>query len=131
MVDRENTVKASFENAESINHLADERLTTYEKKIAEIEGEGREIIKNAKIKADAQAKTIIDQANDKALTMIKKADEEIQREQHRAIAEMKTQIAGLAILAAERILEKKLDFTGQEEMITGIIEEAGKSEWRN
>ena len=131
MVARETQVRDSFENAEQVNLMADKKLDSYEKKIAQIEGEGREIIKNAKIKADAQAKNIIDEAKDKAAVMIKKAEDEIERQQLHAVGEMKAQIVGLAIMAAERILEKQMDSAGQQEMIAGILEEAGKSEWQN
>jgi F-type H+-transporting ATPase subunit b len=127
---RENKVRDAFENAEKTNKLADEKLEDYEKKIAEIEGEGREIIKNAKIKADSQAKDIVEEANMKASTMIKQAEQEVQRVQIRAMSDMKSQIATMAILAAEKIIEKRLDVSGQDELITKIIEEAGRSEWR-
>lgn len=127
---RENKVRDAFENAEKTNKLADEKLEDYEKKIAEIEGEGREIIKNAKIKADSQAKDIVEEANMKASTMIKQAEQEVQRLQIRAMSDMKSQIATMAILAAEKIIEKRLDVSGQDELITKIIEEAGRSEWR-
>lgn len=127
---RENKVRDAFENAEKTNKLADEKLEDYEKKIAEIEGEGREIIKNAKIKADSQAKDIVEEANMKASNMIKQAEQEVQRLQIRAMSDMKSQIATMAILAAEKIIEKRLDVSGQDELITKIIEEAGRSEWR-
>lgn len=130
MVARQNQVKESFENADRVNQLAEDKLMAYEKKIAEIEGEGREIIKNAKIKADAQAKDIVDEANAKAANMINVAEQEIQRLQQRAVAEMKLQIASLAILAAEKVLEKQLDASGHTELISEIIEEAGKTGWR-
>lgn len=130
MVARENQVRESFENADRANQLAEDKLTAYEKKIADIEGEGREIIKTAKIKADAQAKDIIDEAGEKAANMIKMAEQEIQRLQQKAVAGMKAEIAGLAILAAEKVLEKQLDASGQAELISEIIEEAGKSGWR-
>ena len=44
---------------------------------------------------------------------------------------MKSQIASLAILAAEKLLEQQLETYGQEELIDRIIKEAGSSAWRN
>lgn len=128
---RENTVKDTFENAEATNRKADEKLDNYNKRIAKIESEGREIIKNAKVRADAQAKDIIDEANAKASEMLLQAEKEIELDKFRAIAEMKTQIATLALLAAEKILEKELETKGQDQLIDTIIEQAGISEWQN
>lgn len=131
MVARENMVKDSIENAEQVNLVALRKMDAYDKKIADIEGEGREIIKIAKIKADAQSRVILDEANVKVAILMKQAEEEIQREKLRAVGEVKHQIAGLALLAAEKILEKELDQTGQDELIAGILDKAGKSEWQN
>jgi F-type H+-transporting ATPase subunit b len=130
MQNRESQVRETFENADRVNKLADDKLSEYERRIANIESEGRDIIKNAKAKADAQAKDILDAANQKAIFMIQQAEEEIQRQQNRAIGEMKQQIVSLAVLAAEKVLEKKLDTTGQEDLITGILEQAGTTEWQ-
>lgn len=131
MLAREASVRDAFENADNVNRLADEKLADYEKQIANIESEGREIIRAAKVKADAQAKSIVDEASEKASNMIVQAQSEIEREKQKAVAEMKGQIADLAILAAERILQKELDAAGQEAMIMDIIEEAGRSQWQN
>lgn len=131
MLDRQAKISEAFENAERVNLQADEKLSDYKKQIANIEAEGREIIKNAKIRAEAQAKEITDGANKKANEMILQAQNEIEREKLRAVNDMREEIAGLAIYAAEKIIEKQLDRAGQEEIIQGIIEQAGKSEWQN
>lgn len=131
MLEREAAVRDSFDNAERVNLLAEEKLTDYKEQIANLEAEGREIIKNAKIRAEAQAKDITDEANRKASEMIVQAQREIDRERQKAVAEMKQQIAGLAIYAAEKIIERQLEASGHEEIIQGIIEQAGKAEWQN
>lgn len=131
MVSRENAVKESFENAEQVNLLANEKLQTYEKKIANLENEGREIIKNAKLKAEERADEIINEANEKVQAMLQRAQEEIEQEKIRAIAEMREQIVTMAIYAAEKIIEQKLDMTGQEEILSDILDEAGRATWQN
>ncbi|MBR0599185.1 F0F1 ATP synthase subunit B [Sinanaerobacter chloroacetimidivorans] len=131
MQEREASVRDAFENADRVNLQAGEKLSAYQKQLSNIETEGREIIKNAKLKAEALAKDITDEANRKANEMILQAQREIERERIKAVAEMKEQIAGLAIYAAEKIIEKQLEQSGQEEIIQRIIEQAGRSEWQN
>ena len=131
MMARENAVKESFDNAEHANLLANEKMDKYDKKIAELESEGREIIRNAKIKADQRAESIIDETNVKVEQMLKRAQEEIDREKAKAIVEMREQIAAMAIFAAEKIIERQLDMSGQEELLAGILDEAGRVSWRN
>lgn len=129
---REDTLKDAFDNAESVNRRADEKMENYTRKIAKIEDEGREIIKAAKVKAEAQAKEIIDEANQKAGDMVLVAEKEIEREKMRALAEMRTEISTLALLAASKIMEKNLEQGDeQNKIVDKIIEEAGRAEWQN
>lgn len=131
MVARENKIKEAFENAEQVNTVALHKLESYETKISDLQAEGREIIKKAKIKADIQAKGILEEAGQKAEEMIQKAIHDIEREKEQAIAELRTQIIGLSLLAAEKVLEKKLDMAGQDDLIADILEKAGRNEWKS
>lgn len=128
---RENQIRETIEHADQINQEAVSKLEGYEQKIAELESEGREIVRKAKIKADDQAKAIVDEANEKAAAMLHKAEEEIEREKIKAIGELRAEIISLSLLAAEKILEHQLDKAGQEEMISDILEKAGRAEWQN
>ncbi|MFA7660791.1 MAG: F0F1 ATP synthase subunit B [Anaerovoracaceae bacterium] len=131
MENRTSQIKESFENAEQVNQLAAEKLLNYEEKIDQVQTEAREIIKDAKLRADAQAKAIVDDANQRAMEKMQQAEKEIENERLRAIGEMREQIAALAILAAQKVLEQKLEVSGQDELIDQIIQESGGSTWRN
>ena len=132
IISRENAVKDVFDGAEAANRKAEERLDQYNKQIAQIEGEGREIIQKAKAKADAQAKNILDEASQKANNLLVQAEKEIVRQQNKAITEMKQEVSALALLVAEKILEKNLQDSGDhDEFIDKILEEAGTSGWQN
>jgi len=128
---RKATIKQTLENAEAINKRADMKLDNYNKRIARVEDEAREIIKNSKIKAEAQAKTIIDDAREEAVAMKAAAQAEIERERQKARSDMRNEIAALAMLAAEKIIERELQSTGQDEIIDGILEQAGTAGWQN
>ena len=131
IVARQNAVQDAFDNAESVNRAAAEKLETYNKQIANIESEGREIIQKAKNRADDQAKRILDEAQQKAEALMERTRTEIEREQRKAVAEMKSQIASLALMAAEKIIEKDLEIEGQDAFIDQIVEQVGTSAWQN
>jgi len=132
MVARENAIKDAFESAANTNRMAVEKLEAYNKQIAQIESQGREIIQKAKAKADTQALDILDEANNKASNVMKQAEKEIARQQTKAISEMKKEVGTLALLAAEKIMEKNLEDSGdQDEIIEKILKEAGTSGWQN
>ena len=128
---RKQSIVDSFAHAEDTNRLADEKLDTYNKRIANVENESREIIKNAKIKAEAQASDIIAEANQKAAAIKLQAEKEIEREKAKAFAEMKEQVAVMALMAAEQILEREVSLAGDEHLIDNIIEQVGAAEWQN
>lgn len=128
---RENEIKSSFESAEMTMQHANETLQKYEKQIDSAEAEKREIIALGKQRADVQAKSIIDEAKAEAEKIKSRAMEEIEQEKQKAVVEMQRQIAALAILAAEKILEKQINDAEQEEIVNKIIEQAGAGKWQN
>jgi F-type H+-transporting ATPase subunit b len=130
MLARETKVKEAFENADAANRSADERLVEYEKKLSGAETERREILMEAKITADENARAIVKAAEERISAMMIKAEKEIEREKQQAIESMREQIALLAVYAAEKILERNIDANDQAGIIDGVIREAERSEWK-
>jgi F-type H+-transporting ATPase subunit b len=129
---RTQSIKDAFDSAEATNKKADEKLENYNRRIAKVEAEGTEIIRESKAQADQQAKKIIDEANAKALQLKQNAERDIERDRARALADMKTEVTTLAMMAAAKIMEKDLEQTGaQEQIVDQIIKEAGTQGWQN
>ena len=128
---RKQTIEDAFTNAEATNRKADEKYEAYTKKLARAEAESREIIKNARLKADDQANMIVEEAKAEAARIKLQAEKEAVREKEKALREVREQIGQLAILAAEQILEKEVAAEGQEEIIDRVLEKAGTSQWQN
>lgn len=128
---RKQMIEDAISNAEAVNKRADEKMNNYDKKIAGAEREAAGIINDAKIKADKQASQIIDDANEKAALIMRKAEQEIERQKEIAVNEAKDQIGMLAVMAAEKIIEKELDESGQTQIIDSILDEAGAAGWQN
>jgi F-type H+-transporting ATPase subunit b len=129
MLAREQKVKDSFDNADAVNRIAEERLAEYNAKLANIENERREILKQAKQTGDETAAAIITEAEKQADRSRLQAEQEIERERLQAVEGMREQIAMLALYAAEKIIEQKLDAAEQQTIIDGIIKQAGRKEW--
>lgn len=131
METRKQSIVDALDNAEAVNRRADEKMANYDRKIAKLEAEGREIIKEAKIKAEEQANEIIEQANQRVSQIMNRAEMEIEREREKAVLEMREQIAVLSLMAAEKIMERDVEANGQDQIIEQVLEEAGASEWQN
>lgn len=131
LANRKQAIQESFNHAADTNRRADEKMDEYNKRIANVEQEGRDIIKSAKIKAEVQASDIISEANAKAAEIKLHAEAEVERQKAKALAEMKAHVAAMALLAAEKILEKDLELEGQEHLIDNIVEQVGAAKWQN
>ncbi len=131
METRSNSIQDAFDSAEAVNRRADEKMQNYTKRIANVEAEGREIIRDAKIKADAQAREIIEDANKQATEIMNKAEKNIEREKQKAMEEMRKEVAALAMLAAERIVEREIQNIGQDEIVDEVINIARSTGWQN
>lgn len=131
METRSNSIQDAFDSAEAVNRRADEKMQNYTKRIANVEAEGREIIRDAKIKADAQAREIIEDANKQATEILNKAERNIEREKQKAMEEMRKEVAALAMLAAEKIVEREIQNVGQDEIVDEVINKARSTGWQN
>lgn len=131
MDNRKQSIQDALDNAEMTNRRADEKMQNYNKRIARVEEEGREIIREAKQKADMQAAAIIEEANSKATDIILKAEQSIEREKEKAMEEMRQEIAALAILVAEKIVEQEIQRVGQEAIVDEVIKQARSTGWQN
>ena len=131
MDDRSNAIKDAIDGAEAMNKRADAKMANYSKRIANIEEEGRAIIKDARQQADAQAQQIIADARQQAADIIAKAEHTIELEHAKAMDDMRQEIADLAMLAAEQIVEKEVEKTGQEAIVDEVINNARSTQWQN
>ena len=131
MKDRENAVRDAFDSAEAMNKRADEKMRNYSARIANVEEEGREIIRQAKQQAEAQAQDILAEARAQASDMIAKAEKNIELEKAKAMEEMRQEIGTLALLAAEKIVGREIDAVGQDAIIDDVINQARSGGWQN
>ncbi|MGN0702224.1 MAG: F0F1 ATP synthase subunit B [Lentihominibacter sp.] len=128
---RKQMIQEKFDRADAVNKRADARMAKYNRQIAGAEEESREIIRDARQKAEAQAQAIIDEAKAEAAEIIAKAERTIEMEQAKAIEGLHNEIAELALLAAEQIVGDKIEDAGQEAIVDRVIRNAREAEWQN
>jgi F-type H+-transporting ATPase subunit b len=127
---RAQKITDAFDNAEELTHVAENRLAAYNEQLDSIEHERREILSAAKLTADERSKEIIREAEEKATELLITARSEIELEKDRALQDMREQVAMLAVYAAEKIIEQKLDVPAQQAIVNGVIDQAGRSGWK-
>ena len=131
MKDREDAVRDAFDSAEAMNRRADEKMRNYSARIANVEEEGREIIRQARAQADVQAQEILDEARQQASELMAKTERNIELEKAKAMEEMRQEIGTLALMAAEKIVGREIEGIGQEKIVDDVIDQARSSGWQS
>ena len=105
---RTDRVRKELDKAENTLKNAEELRQEYEKKLEDIEIQGRDIIRESQIKASGEAEEIIKDAREKANSSIREARERIAEEKERAIINARHEVAQLATDMASRILKREV-----------------------
>lgn len=130
MMARQAEIEEQLTHAAETERKAEILLDEYSQTLSRAEDEKREILKDARKEADRRADEIIHNAKTNADRMTEEARRKLAREEEKAVAQLREEIAGLAVLAAGKILEKEVTEEGQRELVDKVIEEAKKQAWQ-
>ena len=128
---RKAAVQESLDRAEATNEEAQALLADYQATLSNAEEEKRAIIKEAKAEADRRSDVIVGEAKQQAQKIVAEAHEKMQAEEEKAVMQLKKEVASLAVQAAERIMQKELDESSQQELVDQVLEEASSGKWQN
>jgi F-type H+-transporting ATPase subunit b len=105
---RAGRVRSELDDIEKRRSDADALKAEYEEKIESIEAQGRDLIRESRVKASEEAEEILEDAREKARAMILEARERIEEEKERAVVNAQHEIAQLATNMAARILRREV-----------------------
>jgi len=123
--ERSRRIKDSVEQAEKVREEAARSDEEHRKKLEAASKEGQEAIARAMRAGDEARRRAEEEAKEQAGTLLDKARQEIQRERDESIRELQQEFADLAIVAAEKVIEKSLDKEAHRELIDKVLEESG------
>jgi F-type H+-transporting ATPase subunit b len=122
---RQKEIVDTLEQAASDRRAMEQSRAEYEKRLAGIEAEAREHIKEAVGKANEEAAAILAEARQDASDQREKAVAEIEQERKKAIAQIRAEMADLAVLAASKVLEREITPKVHRELISDFIGDVG------
>ncbi|TAK20180.1 MAG: ATP synthase F0 subunit B [Chloroflexota bacterium] len=122
---RAERIRESLDKAEQVKSDAERMEREFQERLTEARREGQQIVANAnqiaqRIHTEAQEK-----AGREAEAFLTRAREQIQRESELARTQLRQEVAGLAILAASRVVERALDEKQHVDLIERVLNEAG------
>jgi F-type H+-transporting ATPase subunit b len=125
--ERQARVRESMERAEALKEESTRAAEAVRQQLDEARREGQTIINTATQIADRIKQERQEQAQAEYEAILKRAQEDAARERERAYAELRQQVADLAVLAAERIIRRQLDPAAQRQLVEEFLAEAPSS----
>ena len=126
MDQRSSRIKESLEAAQ---RAGEEAMRSNEQMRSQLEAaraEGQQLIAQAREVADRFREEELAKAREDISAERVRAQANIQRERDAAIEELRREFAGLAISAAERVVERSLDETTHRELIDNVLQEGSQ-----
>ena len=120
---RADRIRDSLEAAERARADAASSAERVEQELANARREGQSLISEARDAAARLKEQEIERTRNQVDEMIERARDEIRREREAAVEEVRREFAGIAILAAERIVEQSLDANSHRELIDRVLAE--------
>lgn len=107
MEQRRKLIADGLQNAQDTQDEANRLKAEYEEALSGAKKESTEIVDKARIDARAEYDRIVGEAGAKAGNIIENAKENVRIEREQTMKELQSQIAGLAIASAEKIVGDK------------------------
>lgn len=114
--DQMNTAENSRKEAEA--SLAEQRAA-----LEEARKEAYAIIEQAKTTSNKQADEIVQSAKNEAVRLKNEALVDIESEKNKAISALRTEVGGISVQIASKIIEKQVDEKSQEELVDKYLKE--------
>jgi F-type H+-transporting ATPase subunit b len=125
MEKRTNAVKASLDEADNKNKEASMLKSEYEDALKNAQDRAVGIISNARQKALEEHDRMLLQTKEEAAKLIEDAKKTIETEKKLSIQAAQSEIAGIAMLAASKVLQKNVDENTGRQIINDFLAEAG------
>lgn len=124
--ERQKYVANTIAQAENQRAEAEKIKAEYEAEMRRAREQAQAIIERATKAGEEQAQEIIAQAKAEAERVKESALADIQREREKAIAELRDQVASLALLVAGKVIREGLDAKAHERLIQDAVKEVGQ-----
>lgn len=123
--DRQSEIDGLFSDAAVAREEAGALKAEYEQRLQDAKRERDEIIRAATVTAREREKEIIDSAKADAAAIMTKAEADIAQEKKKALNDVKSEISGIAMEIASRVVRKEIDDRDHRELVEEFIGKIG------
>ena len=120
---RAERIKESLDAADRARQEAASSAERIEQELVSARQQGQQLIADAQEAARRAGEQIEQRSRQQADEIVARAQAEISQQRDAAIEDLRREFAGLAVLAAERVVERELDQARHRELIDRVLEE--------
>jgi F-type H+-transporting ATPase subunit b len=126
LAEREKTIREALEQAKKERTEAEKLLTEQKAVFAQAQRDAADLAKKNQLEVEALRQELTAKAKKEAEELVASARRQIGEEKSKAIAELKSYVADLAIEAAGRLVKANLDDKTQRQLVNEYIEQLPK-----
>ncbi|MUT65083.1 F0F1 ATP synthase subunit B [Paenibacillus sp. NEAU-GSW1] len=125
MEQRRQLVLEQMNTAESSRKQAEENMAEQKAALEQARKEAYDIIEQARATSTKTADDIVQSAKSEATRLKDDALKDIESEKNKAIAALRTEVGGISVKIASKIIEKQIDEKSQEQLVNQYLKEVG------
>lgn len=125
MEKRRQLVLEQMNTAESSRKQAELQMAEQKAALDQARKEAYDIIEQARNTSSKQADDIVQSAKTEATRLKDDALKDIESEKNKAIAALRTEVGGISVKIASKIIEKQIDEKSQEQLVNQYLKEVG------
>lgn len=123
---REKEIEGNIAKAEADVKEAERLRKEFADQLANAQREAQETIARATAAASKESERILEEGRAKAADALSRAEDAIRRERDRALAELREEVATLAVAAAGKVIGRALNTDDHKRLVEDFVAEAGK-----
>ena len=123
--ERSDGIQNAYTKIDDDRVIAERLKVEYQKKISDAEAMVATKIQEAVSEGKKLSEEIFKRAQEEVEHMKVRAQESIDRERNKAIAEIRSQVVNLSIMASSRIIQQTISHQSAEKLVDDFIEEIG------
>lgn len=127
LAQRQAEVDNIYADADKAKNDAVDMKKQYTEKLSHAREEADSIVRTAVQNAERKGEEIVSQAKDQAVYMKQKAEMEIEQEKRKAFADVKSEISGIAVDIASKVVSREIDEKDHVQLVEDFIKNVGEN----
>lgn len=125
--ERQKLIEDEIAEAMEKKKEAEQLKTEYQEALDNAEETSVQIIKDAKERAQIAYNKKVEESHAEAGRIMEEANRAIELEKKKSMEQAQSEIAGIALLAAQKVIQKNVDEEDNKKLVSDFLQEAGAS----